>query len=170
MLRELAEVIAELLSILFERSWQTGEVPEDWSIAKVTAVFRKGKKEDSGNYRPVSPPSVTGKVMKQLILDAISKQSEEKKLIKRCHRGFTQGKSCLTNLINFYGISTGWVDGRSAVDVVYFDFSKVSDTISHNILMMKLRKCGIDEWTLRWTENWLTGRAQRVVISGIESG
>jgi len=44
------------------------------------------------------------------------------------------------------------------------------NAVSHNIFVMKLRKCGIDECTVRWTENWLTGRAQRAVISGIESG
>lgn len=56
------------------------------------------------------------------------------------------------------------------MDVVYLDFRKAFDTVSHNILVMKLRKCGIDEWMVRWIENWLTGRAQRVVISGTESG
>ena len=71
MLRELAEVIAEPLSIIFERSWTTGEVPEDWRIANVTPVFKKGKKEDPGNYRPVSLTSVPGKVMEQLVLDTI---------------------------------------------------------------------------------------------------
>jgi len=55
------------------------------------------------------------------------------------------------------------------VDVVYLDFSKAFDTVSHNILIDKLRKCGVDEWTVRWIENWLNGRAQRVVISGAES-
>jgi len=39
-----------------------------------------------------------------------------------------------------------------------------------NILLMKLRKCVIGEWAMRWIENWLTGRAQRVAISGAESG
>jgi len=53
-LRELADVIAEPLFIIFERSWSTGEVPEGWRKAIVTAVFKKGKKEDPGNYRPVS--------------------------------------------------------------------------------------------------------------------
>ena len=42
-LRELADVIAEPLSIIFERSWRTGEVPEDWRKASVTPVFKKGK-------------------------------------------------------------------------------------------------------------------------------
>ena len=33
----------------------------------------------------------------------------------------------------------------------------------------KLRKCGLDEWSVKWIENWLNGRTQRVVISGAES-
>ncbi|GAB0187549.1 mitochondrial enolase superfamily member 1 [Grus japonensis] len=61
------------------------------------------------------------------------------------------------------------MDEGRAVDVVYIDFSKAFDTISHNILVSKLRKCGLDEWSVRWVENWLNGRAQRVVISGAES-
>jgi len=44
------------------------------------------------------------------------------------------------------------------------------DTVSHNILKGKLRKCGLDEWTEGWIENWLNGRTQSVVISGAESG
>jgi len=70
----------------------------------------------------------------------------------------------LTNLIAFYDGMTGWVDKQTAVDVVYLDFSKAFDTVSHNILTGKLRKCGLDEWTVRWIENWLNSRTQRVVI------
>jgi len=80
-LRELAEEIAESLCIIFERSQQMREVPEDWRISKVTPVFKKGK-EDLGNYSPVSLTSVHGNVMEQLVLDAISKQLEEKKVIR----------------------------------------------------------------------------------------
>jgi len=76
---------------------------------------------------------------------------------------------CLTNLIAFYEGMTGWVDEGRAVDVVYLDFSKAFDMVSHNILLGKLRKCGLDEWSVRWIENWLNGRTQRVVISSAES-
>jgi len=55
------------------------------------------------------------------------------------------------------------------VEVVNLDCSKAFDTVSHNILIRKFRKFGLDEWTARWVENWLNGRAQRVVISGTES-
>uniref|UniRef100_A0A8B9ZP01 Reverse transcriptase domain-containing protein n=1 Tax=Anas zonorhyncha TaxID=75864 RepID=A0A8B9ZP01_9AVES len=144
-----------------------GEVPEDWRIANVTPDFRKGKKEDAGNYRPVSLTSVPGKVLEQLVLDAISKQLEEKKVTRSSQHGFTKGKS---NLIAFYDGITSWVDGGRAVDVIYLDFSKAFNTVSHDILIAKLRKCGIEEWTARWVENWLTGQAQRVVIGRAESG
>jgi len=93
--------------------------------------------------------------MEQLILEVINKQVEEKKVIRSSQHGFTKGKSCLTNLIAFYNGVTGWVDKGRATDVVYLDFSKAFDTVSHNILLGKLRKCGLDEWSVRWIENWL---------------
>ena len=64
---------------------------------------------------------------------------------------------------------TGWVDEGRTVDVVYLDFSKAFDTVSHDILLGKLRKCGLDEWSVKWIENWLNGRTQRVAISGAQS-
>jgi len=75
----------------------------------------------------------------------------------------------LTNLIAFYDGMTSWVDESRAVDVVYLDFSKAFDTVSHNILTGKLRKYGLDEWTVRWIKNRLNGRTQRVVISSADS-
>jgi len=65
---------------------------------------------------------------------------------------------------------TEQVNGRNnQTDVVYTHFRKGFDTVSHNILLGKLRKCGLDEWSVRWIENWLKGRAQRVVIRGTKS-
>ncbi|GAB0206764.1 mitochondrial enolase superfamily member 1 [Grus japonensis] len=168
-LRELADVIAKLLSIIFERSGRRGEVPEDGRKANVTLVFEKGNKEDPGNYRPVSLTSIPGKVMEQLILGVINKLVEDKMVIRSGQHGFTKEKSCLTNLRAFYDGMTSWVDEGRAVDAVYLDFSKAFDTISHNILISKLRKCGLDEGSVRWVENWMNARAQRVVISGAES-
>jgi len=108
--------------------------------------------------------------MEQLIQEVIIKQEEEKKVIRSSQHGFTKGKSCLTNLTAFYDGMTSWVDEGRTVDVVYLNVSKAFDTVSHNILLGKFRKCGLDEWSVRWIENWLNGRTQRVVISGAESG
>jgi len=53
---------------------------EDWSKASVTPIFKKGKEEDPGNYRPVSFTSIPAKMMEQLILDVIIKQLEKRRL------------------------------------------------------------------------------------------
>jgi len=90
-------------------------VPEDWRKANVTPVFQKGKKEDPGNYRLVSLTSIPGKVTERLILNVISKQAEEKQVIRSSQHGFIKGKSCLTDLAAYYDDMTGWVDEGRAV-------------------------------------------------------
>jgi len=57
-LKELAEEIAKTLSLIYQQSWLTGEVPDDWRITSVTPIYKKGQKEDPKNYRPVSLTSV----------------------------------------------------------------------------------------------------------------
>jgi len=150
-------------SITYEKSWRkerclrTGGKP-------VTPVFRKDKKEELGNSRPISLTSVPWKAMEQLILDAISKQVEKRVTSSNKH-GFSKGKSCSANLVAFYDVTTSWVDEGKAVEVLYRDFSKAFDTASHNFLIARLKECGIEEWTVRWIEKHLTDIAQNVVIS-----
>ncbi|CAM4331600.1 unnamed protein product [Lepidochelys olivacea] len=165
-LKELADVIAEPLAIIFENSWRSGEVPDDWKKANVVPVFKKGKKEDPGNYRPVSLTSIPAKIMEQVLKESILKYLEERRVIRNSQNRFTKGKSCLTNLIAFYDEIIGSVDEGKAVDVLFLDFSKAFDTVSHSILASKLKKYGLDEWTIRWKESWLDCRAQWVVING----
>uniref|UniRef100_A0A8C3LJD3 Reverse transcriptase domain-containing protein n=1 Tax=Chrysolophus pictus TaxID=9089 RepID=A0A8C3LJD3_CHRPC len=168
-LRELAEVIAKPLSIIYQCSLLTGEVPEDWKLANVTPIYKKGCKEDPGNYRPVSLTSVPGKVMEQIVLREITRQVRDNRGIRPSQHGFTKGRSCLTNLISFYDLVTRLVDEGKAVDVVYLDFSKAFDTVSHSILLRKLAVRGLDRYTLGWVKSWLEGRAQRVVVNGAKS-
>ncbi|TRZ08618.1 hypothetical protein HGM15179_018489 [Zosterops borbonicus] len=97
--------------------------------------------------------------MECLLLEAISTHVEDRKVIRSSKHGFTKGKSCLTNPIAFYDETTTWIDEERTVDIVYFYFSKAFDTVSENMLLGKLRKCGLDEWTVRWIENWLNSRS-----------
>ncbi|PKU47584.1 rna-directed dna polymerase from mobile element jockey- hypothetical protein [Limosa lapponica baueri] len=85
--------------------------------------------------------------MKQLILDAISRHTKDKKVISSSQHGATKRKSCSTNLITFYNEVIGSIDEGRAVDIVYLDFSKTFDHVSHKIFVERLLKYELDEHT-----------------------
>ena len=72
----------------------------------------------------------------------------------------------MTNLLEFFEEVLKKVDNGVAVDIIYFDFAKAFDKVSHSKLVFKLRKYGISGNILNWVKGWLGDRYQRVVING----
>lgn len=115
LLRELADVVVMLLSTIFEKSWR--EVPDDWKNANVTSIFKKGKKENPGNYQLVSFTSIPAMIMEMVILEVVTKNIKEKKVIRNSQRGLIKGKSSLTHLTTFSDDMAGWIGEERAVDL-----------------------------------------------------
>ena len=123
----------------FESSIATGEMPEDWRVANVVPLFKKGCREKPGNYRPVILTSAVGKLSEGTLRDRIYRHLERQGLIRDNQHGFVSGKSCLMNLIAFFEGVTKKVDEGSAVDIIYMDFSKAFDKVPHGRLLHKVK-------------------------------
>ncbi|MEG7525297.1 MAG: reverse transcriptase domain-containing protein, partial [Chromatiales bacterium] len=98
---ELAQELAPILTYIFRRSLALGEVPSDWCIAHVTPIYKKGQKYEAENYRPVSLTSIVCKLMEHVLVSNLMKHAEENNSFYPLQRGFRQGLSCETQLLEF---------------------------------------------------------------------
>ena len=104
--------------------------------------------------------------MESILKDSIDKYLNETNLLNSSQHGFTNGRSCLTNLLCFFESVVRYVDKKEAVDVVYLDFQKAFDRVPHQRLLLKIESIGIKGKVLTWLSAWLSNRQQRVVLNG----
>ena len=78
--------------------------------------------------------------------------------------------STLTNLLEYLETIFRLIDEGHQVDVLYLDFRKAFDVVAKERLLTKMESIGVRGKVLAWVREWLTGRTQRVVLNGKESG
>lgn len=101
-LRNCADTVARPLSIIFNKSLQSGKLPPDWKFASVCPIFKKSDRSDPGNYRPVSLTSVPCKIMESIIKDETTEFLDKSGFYNNCQHGFVKGRSRLTNLLETF--------------------------------------------------------------------
>jgi hypothetical protein len=161
--------IAYPLALIFNKSVQGGDIPQDFKDAQVCPIYKKGSKELPGNYRPVSLTSIVGKLMEGVIKDQIVNHLDTNNTLSPTQHGFRKRRSCTTNLVEYLNKVTKLLDGGEPVDIVFFDFSKAFYLVPHKRLLHKMSKVGIKGNLLHWIEVWLSKRRQRVVLNGSSS-
>ena len=87
-----------IMAIIFNKSLQTGTVPEDWKTANVSAVFKKGQRNNPANYRPVSLTCLCCKMLEHIIVSNVKKYVDKYSILSNCQHGF-RARSCETQLI-----------------------------------------------------------------------
>lgn len=168
-LSELQSVISKPLSIIMQKSLDEGILPQAWKDAHVSPIFKKGMKNKTNNYRPVSLTSVICKILESIIRDHIMLHIQKHDLLTKHQHGFVPGRSCSTQLVACLDIWTAILDRGSNMDAVYLDFSKAFDSVPHHRLCLKLQHYGIQGKVLGWLDNFLRNRRQKVVVNGQES-
>ena len=166
LLMETVDLISIPLARVFNLSLKEGVVPFEWKEANIIPLFKKGSRNKSENYRPVSLTSVICKLLERLIKDHMVDFLVKHKLLNSSQHGFLKARSCLTNMLCFLEEITKWIDVGSPVDIIYLDFQKAFDKVPHQRLLLKLKAHGIGDSITDWIEQWLTDRRQRVVVDG----
>ena len=169
-LKELTNTIAKPLTLLFKATQEQHTIPEVWKSATVSAIYKKGKKKDPSNYRPVSLTCISCKVIESIYRDNIMKHMKNNNLFSNSQFGFIGGRSTVLQLLNVIDHWTEILDEGGIIDTIYLDFMKAFDKVPHKRLLAKLEYYGIGAPIISWIDSFLTGRKQRVVVNGYSSG
>jgi hypothetical protein len=167
-LKRCAESLAQPLSIIFEVSLRTKSLPDDWLTAIICPIFKnKGNPANVENYRPISLTSTSCKVFEKIMKDKLLTHFFNNKMIHPAQHGFLSSKSTGTQLLECVNKWTSDIESKNQVDVIYIDFAKAFDSVSHSKLIYKLSRMGVSGNLLAWLETFVKYRRQCVRINGL---
>jgi len=159
-LHETRNVILVPLRIIFEASMRMKQLPTDWINANICAVHKKGNKSDLSNYRPISLTSIACKIIEGFIRDYIMKHFTDNNLFNNNQYGFLKGRSTMLQLLRIMDKWTEWLESGGQINVIYADFEKAFNEVSHKLLIRKLRYYKVNESIILWIESFLCNRKQ----------
>jgi len=180
-LKHVAGSVAFPLTLLFNQSFCSGEIPAVWRQAVVTPAFKKGNASEPNNYRPISLTCVCCRVMETVIKKQVIDFLLMNGKINKQQHGFLARHSTCSQIIECVNDWSIALNARRQVDVIYIDFCKAFDSVVHNKLLFKLEQIGIRGKLLFWIAAFLRERSQIVrvgratsdsidVISGVPQG
>ena len=154
------------LRLLFQKSIDTGILPEDWRKGVVVPIYKKNNKpSEPASYRPICLNSVVCKILEKIVHSYMINYLLENELISKQQHGFLKRRSTTSNLLEAINDWTQYLDNKIPLDIIYIDLAKAFDTVSHEKLIYKLRLLGIGGNMLSWFTSFLTGRIQCVRVS-----
>ena len=177
-LKELAEEVAPILTLIFQSSVDTGSLPVDWKDVHVTPVFKKREQYDPANYRPVSLTSVCCKVLEHISTITIMDHLERNNIVCSQQHEFRKKRSFKTQFLEFAdelienGIIINMIVGilgkkkmknlahGQQTDILIVDFGKAFSKVNHSLLIHKLNQYGSQGEISRWISDFLNNRRQ----------
>ena len=166
LLKEAADEIAPTITLLFQASLNQGNTPSTWRKALVVPIFTKGSKSDASNYRPISLTSYLCKLCEHILHSTILTHLANHKILSDAQHGFRKRRSCDAQLLLALNDFARGLEDKSQTDIIFLDFAKAFDKVSHQGLLKKVYYYGIRGHTLKWIESFLDNRSQQVVIDG----
>lgn len=163
-LKECSDSLSRPLSLIFKKSFYSGVIPDEWLVANITPLFKKGNKLEPTNYRPVSLTSIVCKIMEKIIRAVMMDHLTDNNLLAKEQHGFVNGKSCCSNLLEALDFITRAYAAGIDIDIIFLDFAKAFDSVSLIKLCLKLYGYGFRAHILDWCRAFLSTRKQRVVL------
>jgi hypothetical protein len=158
--------ISSPLAHIFNLSLRSGSFPSALKNSRVVPVFKAGEQDLCSNYRPISLLSSISKILEKIVQRRLVAHLEYHKLLSPFQFGFQAGRNTEQNLIQVVNQITEHLNTGGYCIGLFLDLKKAFDVCSHDILLKKLAKFGVNGVERDWFESYLSDRGQRVEIDG----
>ena len=162
LIKQIKGSILHPLTLLFNRSFATGQFPESMKIAKVVPIFKAKDKKDLTNYRPISLLPTFSKIFEKVVHKRIYTYLQKFDILYESQYGFREKHSTVNAVTEFVSNVLKGFNKNDITLSIFLDLSKAFDTIDHNILLNKLDYYGIRGIALEWFKSYLSKRKQFV--------
>jgi hypothetical protein len=166
LIKSIAIEISVPLAHIFNLSLNLGVFPNKLKTSRIVPIFKAGDPESCDNYRPISLLSSLSKILEKMVSIQLVNHLDRNNLLYVNQFGFQKGKSTEHNLIKAVNYIGELINSGKFCIGVFFDLKKAFDVVSHDILLKKLAKLGIQGVALKWFESYLQNRRQVVDING----
>ena len=146
-----------------------GCIPQDWKIAYVSPIFKKGARNEAENYRPIRLTSIACKLTESFVKDSIMTHMRAENLLSSKQYGFVNGRSTTTQMLSYLDKCIDTLVSGGVVHTTYFDFAKAFDSVPHKGLLRKLKSYGINGKILEWIKAFLSNHREIVDVNGMKS-
>jgi hypothetical protein len=165
LLKLAAKSLAKPLSFIFRQSIEHGVLPQDWKDANVLPILKAQKLAAKlDGYRPISLTCMVCRVFEKLLKRSLLHFFLLSDHIDKEQYGFLARRSTTLQMLVCNEEWTKLMDDNERVDIIYLDFKKAFDSVSHKALLYKLSMYGLSGPVLLWIEAFLTDRRQSVFI------
>ena len=168
-LKNCASALAPLVTALFNASITSGHVPDEWRLATVMPIPKKGASQNPSDYRPISLTSILCKKFEHILVGHLFHHFDEFNILMSNQHGFRKHRSCETALVSTFQKWADPLDQNRTIDALMLDFSKAFDKVPHERLIFKLKMLGITGTCLVWIKNFLARRSFTVTVDGVHS-
>ncbi len=125
---------------LLQFMWTHSVIPEEYELAEVVPIFKKGDVMDRSNYRPISLMHVALKVLCGVVKSRFEAVVEG--VLPRAQGGFRKREECVAQVVSLYdAVARRKAKGMTTV-LAFWDMKRAYDSVPHLGLMMKLRRFG----------------------------
>ncbi len=163
-LKEGAIHLAKPYHKLMEMIYRTKTVPEQWKVARILPLHKKGAKSDFRNYRPISNLCAASKIFEKCILKRIETLAESGDLFTDKQHGFRKGRSTVTAARKLQTEIARAMDNDMYVAVASLDLSAAFDVVNIDLLIERLQIIGLPKDVILLLKAWLKDRKAYVEV------